>query len=88
MRKVDLLQQLQSLDARIDTARTAVVRLEGEVADAGTLADPTLRARLGIAARARASEFGWTSVAARMIDLYWDLIHAEALDRSPALSRS
>ena len=32
MRKVDLLQQLQSLDARIDTARTAVVRLEGEVA--------------------------------------------------------
>src|SRR5437763_5421424 len=39
MRKVDLLQQLQSLDARIDTARTAVVRLEGEVADAGTLAD-------------------------------------------------
>lgn len=38
MRKIDALRQLQDIDARIDSARAAVARLETDVAAAGTLA--------------------------------------------------
>jgi predicted nucleic acid-binding Zn-ribbon protein len=41
MRKIDLLHQLQDFDSRIDGARAAVVRLEAEIADAGTIGQLT-----------------------------------------------
>jgi len=51
------------------------------------LADPALRQRLGAVARARASEFSWERVASQMIELYEELIRADAAERPEALSR-
>lgn len=51
------------------------------------LANPALRHRLGAAARARASEFGWARVASQMVDLYDELIRTEAANRPHALAR-
>src|SRR4030095_231563 len=38
VRKIDLLHQLQDIDSRADAGRTAVTRLQTELADAGLLA--------------------------------------------------
>ena len=38
MRKIDLLHQLQDIDTRVDAGRAAVVRLQAELADAGSVA--------------------------------------------------
>jgi len=38
VRKIDLLHQLQDIDSRVDSGRTAVARLQAELADAGLLA--------------------------------------------------
>jgi phosphatidylinositol alpha-mannosyltransferase len=46
---------------------------------AALLKDPALRARMGAAGRRRAGEFGWPALAARVEDLY-----SELLDRYPA----
>jgi len=51
------------------------------------LADEGLRARLGAAARERAAEFGWARVATQIVDLYGELITANAAARPHALSR-
>ncbi len=51
------------------------------------LVNPALRQRLGAAARKRAAEFGWEQVASQMIDLYEELISAEAANRPAALTR-
>jgi len=51
------------------------------------LTDNALRRRMGAAARARASEFGWDRVASQMIDVYDELIRADAAVQPEALSR-
>jgi len=55
---------------------------------AALLCQPALRQRLGLAARARASQFGWDQVASQLIELYASLIHPrrESLERAPVLT--
>ena len=52
---------------------------------AAILGDDELRRRLSVAARARAAEFSWEHVAEQMVELYEELIQAEAGQRLPAL---
>lgn len=51
------------------------------------LASAELRQRLGFGARERASEFGWPRVASQMVELYEELVRAEATGQPQALSR-
>jgi D-inositol-3-phosphate glycosyltransferase len=51
------------------------------------LIDPPLRQKMGASARARASEFGWNRVASQMIEVYQELLRADAAGQPEAIAR-
>ncbi len=51
---------------------------------ASLLSSSDLRRRMGVASHARAAEFGWRRVATQLLDLYEELISAQAAGQPPA----